>query len=104
MKKLVPFIIVLAVGIALGIYFQKQPKTEKLETKAETDAGQADADAKEGAQKANSLAADVKTDIQAGVDKTKEIATNVADKVKVGAQKVGEFTTNAVGEIKQKLP
>jgi hypothetical protein len=96
-------IIVLAAGIALGIYLQKQPEVQKLETKTQADVGQADADAKGGTQKMDAVAADVKSDIKTGVEKSKEIATNVAAQVKAGAQKVGDFTTNAIGEIKQKL-
>ena len=104
MKNIILIIIVLAAGIALGIYFQMQPKTQKIETKTEMDASHAADDVKTDTQKADSIAASVKTDIKAGVDKTKEIATNVVDKVKAGAQKVGEVTTNVVGDIKDKLP
>jgi hypothetical protein len=103
MKKFILFLVILAAGIALGIYFQKQSKAQKIETKAQTDAEQAGDAVKEGVQKVDAVAADVKTDVEAGVDKTKEIATNVAAQVKAGAQKVGEFTTNAAGEIKQKM-
>jgi uncharacterized protein YxeA len=85
MKKIIFVIFVLAVGIGLGIYFQRQPKTEKVETKLQTEAEQAGAD------------------IKSGVAKAGDVATNVAGHVKAAAQKVGEFTTNAVGEIKQKL-
>jgi uncharacterized protein HemX len=86
MKKLILLIIVLAAGIAIGIYLQKQPKTKTIENNAQTDA------------------ADVKADVKAGVDKTKEVATNVAADVKEDAQKVHDATTNAVGEIKDKIP
>jgi hypothetical protein len=103
MKKIILFIIILAVGIALGIYFQKQSKTQKIETQAQTDADKAGDVVKEGVQKVDAVAADVKSGIQTGVQKSEGIATNVAGQVKEAAQKVGEFTTNAVGEIKQKL-
>jgi uncharacterized protein HemX len=82
MKKLILVVIVLAIGIALGVYLQKQPGFQKLETKTQTDAGQTDADAKSGMQKVDAVAADVKA----------------------GAQKVHDITTNAVGEVKDKLP
>jgi uncharacterized protein (UPF0333 family) len=81
MKKLIFLVIVLAVGIGVGIYFQRQPKAQKIETQVE----QAGADVKAGLQKAG------------------DAATNVVGQVKVDAQKVVEFTTNAAGEIKQKL-
>ena len=86
MRKIILLIIVLAAGIALGIYFQKQTKAQKIENQAQTDADKA-GDA-----------------IKEGVQKTESIATNVAADVKTGAQKVSEFTTNAVGEIKAKMP
>ena len=86
MKKIILLIIVLAAGIALGVYFQKQTKAQKIETQVQTDADKAGDAVKEGVQK------------------TERIATNVAADVKAGAQKVSEFTTNAVGEIKSKLP
>jgi uncharacterized protein HemX len=86
MRKIILLIIVLAAGIALGIYFQKQTKAQKIENQVQTDADKAGAAMKEGVQK------------------TESIATNVAADVKVGAQKVSEFTTNAVGEIKAKMP
>ena len=86
MKKLILVVIVLAVGIALGIYFQRQPKAQKIETQVQTDAGQAGADVKAGVQKAG------------------EVATNVLGQVKADAQKLGEATTNAIGEVKDKLP
>jgi uncharacterized protein HemX len=104
MKKLILILIVLAVGIAAGIYFQKQPKSQELETRARTDAEQVGADVKTDAQKAGEVAADAKADLKLGVEKSKEAATNVADTVKAGAQKVGEVTTNVLGEIKGKLP
>lgn len=104
MNKIILVIIILAAGIALGIYFQKQPKTQKLESNAQTDARQADTDVKEGVQKAGAIVSDVKTDIKAGVEKTKEIATNIAGQVKAGAQKVGAVTTNVIGDVKEKLP
>ena len=103
MKKIILFIIVLAAGIALGLYFQKQSKTQKIETQVQTDADKAGDVAKEGVQKADAVAADVKSGVQTGIQKSEGIATNVVADVKAAAQKVGEFTTNAVGEIKQKL-
>ncbi len=104
MKKLIPIIIVLGVGIALGIYIQKQPKTRKLETEAQTGVEQAGADVKAGAQKTEAAVADVKTDIAVGIQKTESIATNIAAQAVAGAKKVGEVTTNVVGEVKGKLP
>ena len=95
---------VLAVGIALGVYFQKQSKAQKIETQTQTDADKAGDAVKEGVQKVDAVAADVKSDIATGVDKTKDFATNVAADVKAGAQKVHDVTTNAVGEVKDKLP
>jgi uncharacterized protein HemX len=103
MKKIILFIIVLAVGIALGIYFQKQTKTQKIEAKAQTDAEQAGDTVKEGVQKVNAVAADMKTDIKEGVQKSESIATNVAAQAKADMQKISEATTNAVGEVKQKF-
>jgi len=90
----------LAVGIALGIYFQKQPEAKKIETTIQTDAAQAGADVKAGEQKVEAGAADVK----AGVQKVGEVATNVDGEVKADAQKVDAAATNAAGEIKQKMP
>ena len=86
MKKFFLLLVILAVGVALGIYFQKQPKADQLEDQVKTGAAQAGADLKEGVQKAG------------------EVATNIAAEVKAGAQKAGAAATNAVGEIKQKLP
>ena len=51
MKKLILLVIILAVGIGLGIYFQRQPKAEKIENRVQMDAEQADADVKADAQK-----------------------------------------------------
>jgi beta-lactam-binding protein with PASTA domain len=99
MKKFILLVIVLGVGIALGVYFQRQPKTRKIETQVQTDAEQAGADVKEGVQQIDAAAAKVKE----GVQKAGDVATNVVGQVKVDAQKVGEAATNAVGEIKQKL-
>ncbi len=103
MKKIILLIIVLAAGIAIGVYFQKQSKVQKIETQAQTEADKAGDDVKEGIQKVDAVAADVKSDIATGVQKSKDIATNVVADVKAGAQKVHDVTTNAVGEIKQKL-
>jgi hypothetical protein len=99
MKKIILIVIFLALGIALGIYLQKQPKAQKIETQMQTDAEQAGADAKAGVQTVDAVAADVKE----GMQKAGDVATNVVRQVKVDAQKVVEFTTNAAGEIKQKL-
>ncbi len=99
MKKIILFVIILAAGTAIGIYFQKQPAAQKIETKIQTDTSQAGADVKAGEQKAEAAAAEVKT----GVQKAGEVATNVAGEIKNGAQKAVEAATNAVGEIKQKL-
>ena len=103
MKKFMLFIIILAVGITLGVYLQKQSKTQKIESQVQTDADKTGNVVKEGVQKVEAVTADVKSGVQTGMEKTKDIATNVAADVKSAAQKVGEFTTNAVGEIKQKL-
>jgi outer membrane murein-binding lipoprotein Lpp len=99
MKKIILLIIVLAAGIALGIYFQRQPKTQKIEDQLQSDAAQAGADVKAGEQKVDAAAADVK----AGVQKASEVATNVVGDVKAAAQKVDQAATNAVGEVKQKM-
>lgn len=104
MKKIIPVIIILAVGIALGIYFQRQPETQKIENKTQTDAEQAGEAVKGGVQKVEAAATVVKTNIEAGIQKSGKIATNVAAQVKVGAQKAGEVVTNAVDKIKDKLP
>ena len=85
MKKIILFIIILAAGIALGIYFQKQPKNQKLETQAHTDV-----------EKAGEA-------VKTGVEKVETVATNVAEHVKAGAEKAGDVATNMVGEVKQKL-
>lgn len=100
MKKIILIVIILAAGIALGIYFQKQSEAKKIETTIQTDANQAGADVKAGEQKVEAAAADVK----AGVQKAGEVATNVVGQVKTDAQKVDQAATNAVGEIKQKIP
>ena len=100
MKKIILVVIILAVGIALGIYFQKQPEAKKIETTIQTDVNQAGADVKAGEQKVETAAADVK----AGVQKAEAVATNVVGDVKTDAQKVDQAATNAVGEIKQKMP
>jgi hypothetical protein len=100
MEKIILLIIILAAGIALGIHFQRQPKTQKIETQLQADAGQAGADVKAGVQKADAVVAEVKE----GVQKAGEVATNVLGQVKADAQKVGEATTNAIGEVKDKLP
>jgi uncharacterized protein HemX len=86
MRKIIFIIIVLAAGIAIGIYFQKQPQTKSIENNVQTDATK------------------VKADVEEAADKTKDLATNVAAKVKAGAQKVHDVTTNAVGEVKDKMP
>jgi len=104
MKKIILFIIVLAAGIALGIYFQKQPKAQNIEGQVQTDAAQAGAEVKAGVQTVEAAGADAKTNLAADIQKSKAIATNVVADVKAGAQKVSEFTTNAAGEIKEKIP
>ncbi len=92
MKKIILIVIILAAGIAFGLYLQKQSKTQKLETQMQTDM-------KEGVQKADAIAADVKEDVH----KAGDMATNVAAQVKADAQKVVQATTNVVGEAKEKL-
>jgi uncharacterized protein HemX len=91
MKKMILVIIILAVGIALGVYFQKQPKAQKIETQVQADAEQAGADVKEGMQKVDAAAIEVKE----GAQKAGDVVTNVVGQVKADAQKVGE--------IKQKM-
>ena len=98
-EKIILVVILLAVGIALVIYFQKQPEAKKIETTIQTDANQAGAAVKADEQKVEADAGEVK----AGVQKAGDVATNVVGQVKTDAQKVGEAATNAVGEIKQKL-
>ena len=85
MKKIILFIIVLAAGIAIGVYLQKQPKTQKIETQTQTDAEKAG------------------TAVKAWTEKVETVATNVAEHVKAGAEKVGDVATNVVDEVKQKL-
>lgn len=103
MKKFILLIIVLAGGIALGIYFQKQPQAQKIETQVQTDATQAAADVKEGAKKVDAAAAAVK----AGVQKADALATNVEAHIKADEQKTGAEPTNTVnatnapGAVKQ---
>jgi hypothetical protein len=53
MKKIISYVLVLAVGFALGVLFQKRPADQKLETTVQTDAHQAAADVKADAQKAD---------------------------------------------------
>ncbi len=78
MKKIILLILVLAAGIALGIYFQKQTKAQKLETQVQTDVGQVETDAKAGVQKADAVAGAVKVDAQ----KVAAVVTNAVDKLK----------------------
>lgn len=78
MKKIIPYVLVLAVGFALGVYFQKRPAAQKLENTVQTDAKQAGADVKAGEQKADAVAADVK----AGAQKADEVVTNTVDEIK----------------------
>ena len=99
MKKIILVAIILAVGIALGVYFQKQPEAKKIETTIQTDANQVGAGVKAGGQKIEAAAGDVK----AGVQKAGEVATNVVGQVKTDAQKVDQAATNAIGEVKDKL-
>jgi len=99
MKKFILLVIILAAGVALGIYLQKKPAAQKIETQIQTDTSQAGADVKAGEQKVEAAAAEVKS----GVQKAGEVATNVAGEIKTGAQKAVQAVTNAVGEIKQKL-
>lgn len=96
MKKLLLLLIVLAIGFALGVYYAKQPKTEKIETKVQAGVSQVSDAVKAGVQKAGAVASDVKDDLAAGAQKVVAATTNVAAQVKTGV-------TNAVGEIKQKL-
>lgn len=85
MKKIILFVVILVAGIGFGLYLQKQPKTQKIETQVQKDTAQVGADVKEGMQKAG------------------DVATNVAAEVKAGAQKAGEVATNVVGEAREKL-
>jgi uncharacterized protein HemX len=81
MKKIVFIVVVLAAGIGIGIYFQKQPAAKKIEMDVEQ-AG---------------------VDVKAGVQKADDVATNIEGQVKQDAQKVDATATNAAGEIKQKM-
>ena len=78
MKKLILLLLFLAVGVALGMYLEKQPRTQKIETTFKSDSQQ------------------VGNAVQTGVQKAVAVATNVAAQVKTGV-------TNAVDQIKQKL-
>ena len=84
MKKIIPYIIVLAAGFALGIYYQKQPEAKKIETKVQTAIEQAGADVKEGEKKTDAAA----TEVKEGAKKADDMATNVVGQVKTGAQKI----------------
>jgi len=70
MKKLIPILVVLAVGIAAGVYLQTQPNSQDLEITARTDADQAGAAVKADAQKVGEVVADAKADLKAGVEIT----------------------------------
>ena len=85
MKKIIFLIVILALGVALGMYLQHKPQTGKIENQVQQAAGQAGAE------------------IQAGAKKVDEAATNIAADVKAGAQKADQVVTNAVGEVKDKL-
>lgn len=80
MKKILPYLVVLGIGIAIGVFLQRQPESQKVETKLETGAGQVKTDIKQDAQKAEAAAGDVKADVQAGVQKSENVATNLVDK------------------------
>lgn len=54
MKKIISYVLVLAVGFALGVLFQKRPVDQKLETTVQTDVHQAAADVKDDTKKAES--------------------------------------------------
>lgn len=64
MKKIIPYILTLAVGFALGVLFQKKPADQKLETTVQTDAHQAATDVKADAKKADEIATNVEGDIK----------------------------------------
>lgn len=55
MKKIISYVLVLAVGFALGILFQKKPADQKLETTVQTDAHRAATDVKDDAKKADEV-------------------------------------------------
>ena len=59
MKKIISYVLVLAIGFALGVCFQKRPADQKLETTVQKDAQQADTDAKADAKKVDQAATDV---------------------------------------------
>jgi hypothetical protein len=64
MKKIISYVLALAVGFALGILFQKKPADQKLETTVQTDAQHAAADVKAGAQKAGEVVTNVESEIK----------------------------------------
>ncbi|HTQ51306.1 MAG TPA: hypothetical protein VMJ12_11385 [Candidatus Acidoferrales bacterium] len=51
MKKIISYVLVLAIGFALGVCFQKRPADQKLESTVQKDAGQAATDVKTDAKK-----------------------------------------------------
>ena len=54
MRKIIPYILALAVGFALGVLFQKRPADQKLETTVQTDVHQAATDVKDDTKKVES--------------------------------------------------
>jgi hypothetical protein len=56
MKKIIVFLLILAAGIAIGVYLQRQPKSQKIETQVQTDAEKVEASVKAGVQKAGEVA------------------------------------------------
>lgn len=64
MKKIISYVLVLAVGFVLGVLFQKKPADQKLETTVQTDTHQAVSDVKAGAKKADEVATNLEGDIK----------------------------------------
>jgi hypothetical protein len=64
MKKIIFYVLILAVGFVLGVLFQKKPADQKLETTVQADTRQAATDVKAGAQKAGEVATNLEGDIK----------------------------------------
>jgi hypothetical protein len=54
MKKIIFYVLILAIGFVLGVLFQKRPADQKFETTVQSDASQAAADVKTDTKKAES--------------------------------------------------
>jgi hypothetical protein len=64
MKKIISYVLTLAIGFTLGVCFQKRPADQKLETTVQNDAQQAATDVKADAQKVDKAATDVDNKIK----------------------------------------